>query len=1526
MPISVGTVSVDVIPNTQGIYARLKGPLVAAGDRAGSDAGKVAGDRFGAAMAGNVPTSIGTAIGRQIGQTIGQQVASAISSAIVNGVQGGGRQATAPAARGGDSTAGAFARAMRARLEEAFRSMPKLNINIGDTGVDAELARIRARIETLANKRIGIDIDAADADTQIEAIEADLIRVSTYHPNIAVRADAATALAQLAAVREEIARLSATPGVIRLETDGAFGAKLRAQVAAAQASLPEINVTATTDDASARVAALRAQLSTLANARVGIDIDAETALSKIAAIRAALLEVAASNATIDVRLDASRAAEELAAVSAEAEALTAKNYRINVSVDTAGAQGALFVLAIQLGALAAIQAGPILAAGIGGIAAAAVGAAAGVGVLAAVAIPAISSIKNVLSLQTAAQQQSTSATNAGANAAVQAQQKAEQLAGAEQALASAQRNGAVQVKQAEQALTQAQQAETQAQQALTQARKDAAAQLEDLNNNLTDAQLSQRQAVLAVTDAQAQLTADKKAGAKVSAEQLAKDQLAYDQAVQALKEQQLQTQRLQVQTTAANKAGVAGSATVVQAEQQVVTAKQDVSDKTAAVAQAQAQAADAIASAERQIASAQLSTASSASTAETAQQKYLDALDKLSPSARVLLKAYLDLKKGFLGWSASLQPTVLPLFTRAVDGLSGSLVKFSPLVVAAAGGVQTLEDRVSRSVKSPFWQGFLADLTGSVSPAIVGLGTAFGHIFTGLAGVIDAFLPHMAGISSTMDRITGRFAKFGTSLKVSPAFQAFLDYVNRTGPGLARVLGQIFTALGHVSEALAPIAGPLLKIVGGLAQFVGWLAQVNPGLLQGLYLAVLTFKALQLGLILVEGAIWAYNIAVGIATIFTGGWAAAVQATGIVPLIEGIIAVIALLVIGVIYAYNHFTWFRDTVNAVWHAIATAALWLWNVVLKPTFDALVLVFSAVATAATWLWRNVLVPVFNGIVLAGKILIAVLAVVVFAPLLILFHVLEAVALWLWHQAIEPAFRGIAWLANWLWTNAIKPVFGFIATQARILGAVGTWLWKNALKPAFDGIGFVATWLWKQAIKPAFDQIASIASWLWTHGLKPQFDLIKTGIGLVGDAFGKAKDFIAKVWGQVEGVAKKPVNFIIKSVYTDGIKAVWDKVADFVKLPHLPIAPKLLAAGGTIGNGFGPATPGVYSRPTAIVGEGNPAWPEYVIPTDPKYRGRAQALHQAAGTKLMASGGILGGVESFLGSAVNGAKTVGSKAWNGITDLGDIFLHPTSIWSKLSAPLRKLIDQVGNFPFAKQVGSIPTKMLTGLGTKITDFVTGGGGGASGSVGAALAWARSQAGKPYQWGGVGNPSWDCSGFMGGIESALLGRNPDRRLFTTYAFQGSNAPAGWALNAASPFRVGVTNAGVGHMAGTIGGVNVESQGDLGVLVGPRARGWSNSLFGEHYGYVGKYDAGGYLPTGMSTVFNGTGSPEPILTTAQWDAITGTATAPMGPMSFEGDLRLDSGEFLGRVRGEAQQVVNTTLTRVRDRAAAGAKN
>jgi phage-related protein len=1364
----VGGAAVDVVPIVPNFHTKLKALVLPIADRVGEDAG------------------------RRMGEAISKHIVISIPDAI----NAGGKAGVRAAGRQGDDAGGAFARSIRRKLEAAFKAMPKLDVKLGDTGVDAELARIRAKLEQLSNKRIGIDVSAEAAEAEITRLEAKLRELGAEHPNVAVRADTAAARAALAEIRAEIAAVGGRQK-IALEVDGSFGAKLRAVVAEAQASLPNINVDADTSPARVEIQALRERLALLSNARVGIDIDAGAALAEIQAIQTRLEILSVQHHDIDVRVDAARAAAELAALDAEADSL--KLVHIKAFADTSHATSALMGLGIQMAILTAIPLGPVLAAGIGAVAAAATAAGAGVGALALAAIPAIKGVTTVIQAKTAADKEAASATSNSAAAGVKAEQQALQMQGAQQALGAAYRNAARSISQAnrqvedaeravaqavqrasdqrrqsadnvaraERSLSDAQRSARQSEQDLTQARQDAAKQLSDLNDKLTDGALSQRDAALRVQEAADELSRVQASNAAGTASdgQLARAQLSYDQAVQAQKEQSKSYTQLQADAKKTRKEGVDGNDAVKRAAQQLSDAQQNVADQVKAVADAhreaaraevaaaqsvadaqrgladavsnaadtQVQAAESVRSAERGLESARLSGINTTAKAATKADEYRKALAKLTPDQRDLYDSIAGpkgLTKAFKDWSTSLQPDVLPLFTRGVDGAKNSLPALTPLVTGAADAVGILMDKASKALKTPFWKDFKKDIDKSAKPAIVGLGIAFGNLLTGMAGIVDAFLPHMDGISDTMQRITGRFADWGKNLKGSPEFERFLKYVKDTSPGLAEFLGKILRSALDLAQAIAPLSADMFAVVGPMIDGLSWIATNAPWVIQLLWGIYTVNKAIQLGMAAFAVAMHLYTIAVAGATLVTSGWAAAIQATGIVPLIEAIVLAVAALVIGIIWAYKNVGWFRDAVDGAWTGIKIATLFLWNSVLKPAFDGIWTGLKAIGTASVWLWKNAIEPAFKGIWLVARILFAVLVTAVVAPIIIVLRALGGIAMWLWTDGFKPSFEGIAMIATWLWTTILQPTFKFIWDGIKWLGDQFVWLYNNAVRPSLGWISDKASWLWTKMLAPAFkfiwdglkwvgdkfrwlydhgvrppaEWIADKANWLYDKGLKPAFDKIKSALGLVSDAFDTAKTLIGKAWSKVSDIAKKPVNFIIEWVYTKGIKAVWDRVADFVKLPHLPAAPKLLEAGGTVGNGWGPAVPMKTNRPTAIVGEGNPRYPEYVIPTDPKYRSRALSLHQAAGTQLLESGGVVGGawdwtkdtVSDVIGKGIDWAKTG-----------ADLLIHPSKVWTGLMKPIvNRITDGVGVAgKFGSAIGKYPLKMMAGLKDKIVD-----------------------------------------------------------------------------------------------------------------------------------------------------------------------------------------------------------------------------
>lgn len=184
-----------------------------------------------------------------------------------------------------------------------------------------------------------------------------------------------------------------------------------------------------------------------------------------------------------------------------------------------------------------------------------------------------------------------------------------------------------------------------------------------------------------------------------------------------------------------------------------------------------------------------------------------------------------------------------------------------------------------------------------------------------------------------------------------------------------------------------------------------------------------------------------------------------------------------------------------------------------------------------------------------------------------------------------------------------------------------------------------------------------LSGLSAWWDTHWDKmvTNFDRIFSRIGEIG----------SRIWGGIETAFRNGVNRVIG--FVNGLIRGVNKVLSFVKLS--PIGQiDLLAAGGTIssarnnvqmlaqggriGDGF------VTNGPRAIVGEGNPNYPEYVIPTDPKYRSRAQALTQSAAQKvgLLAGGGRVDGGVRMLeeGGVLDWLKEVGSGAVGAVANV--------------------------------------------------------------------------------------------------------------------------------------------------------------------------------------------------------------------------------------------------------------------------------
>lgn len=834
---------------------------------------------------------------------------------------------------------------------------------------------------------------------------------------------------------------------------------------------------------------------------------------------------------------------------------------------------------------------------------------------------------------------------------------------------------------------------------------------------------------------------------------------------------------------------------------------------------------------------------------------------------------------------------------RAIDGSESTVDGFKALGLSAddmavkfakggknANGVLDLTLDKLRGVKDPVKQSQIAV-------------QLFGTQAEDLGKALLAMDPSSA--ADGLGKVGGAAKQVGDTIRSNTATE--LKILQRR---FMSVVGDVVTAvvlpaLRNLNDALAWVGEAAGAVGRWFQQWGVWL--VPAALLVGGLTIALNAQAIATGLVAAVFAVYRGAILAG--TAVTQGFAAAQALLNSIMALNPItLVVIALVALGAAFAvaWNRSETFRKIVMAAWQGIQTAALYVWNNVLKPAFEGIKTALSAVGAAFVWLWNTVIKPVFSFIDTAARVLLTVLTIVVFGPIYLAVRLLGAVFSWLWTNAIKPVLGWISAGAKLLWAD-IQVVFGFLMAGLRAVGAVFRWLWVNAVKPALAGVlavvnlawngmkitfglvmaglrtvGGVFNWLWTNGVKPAFSGIKSVISTVWSTGIKPVFDIMKAATGKVADAFEAARKAIKLAWDKVKDIAKTPVKFIIDTVYNGGIVKVWNKVADVFGAPTLdPI--KGFATGGVL-PGY---TPGRDVHLAALSGGEAVMRPEWTRAVGPGYVNTMNAAARSGGVGAIrrmvdggmpafADGGIFGWVKNAASKGIDFAKSGVDWLKDGIK---------ASALAGMNGLVKPLIERIAGSAslYKDMITGVPKKMLSAIfdfSGKADEKLTAAGIGGKGYK-SALSWARGQAGKPYIWGGVGPKGYDCSGFMSAIENIIRGQRPYSRRWATGAFSGATAPAGWVRGARSPFRVGITNAGVGHTAGTLNGVNVESRGGDGVVVGARARGYNNRLFTDWYGL--KYDSGGWLKRGQPAV--NLGEPEAVLTPAQSTAFVRMAAA-----------------------------------------------
>ncbi|WP_329521155.1 hypothetical protein [Spirillospora sp. NBC_01491] len=815
-------------------------------------------------------------------------------------------------------------------------------------------------------------------------------------------------------------------------------------------------------------------------------------------------------------------------------------------------------------------------------------------------------------------------------------------------------------------------------------------------------------------------------------------------------------------------------------------------------------------------------------------------------------------------------PLLIDTFS-AIGSLVGSLfAALAPAMAPVLGFIRTLAATLAGVLKAvaPAIQSVFATLGPALGAVIAVLGPVVAQLVQALAPLlvqlITGLKPILLALVPVLGQIIAGLAPVISALLsgLQPAIQLLVPVVSLLVDAIAKILfalapvlpllGQFIASLvAGLMPVLTPIVGAIALLAQQIAgQLIAALQQSAPALLQ-----MVTAIAGLLPALLPLVPLWGQWFAAILPLVPVIIQLAAVIVQALVPIVRILIQAMVL----------YWTTIMSLVLPVLRLMVTVVTWVASM-LMPIIAAIGVAIRWLGTVAMWLWTNAIKPAFTAIAKIAQWLFTFVAVVLIAPFILAFKALGAIAKWLWQSVIGPVFRGIGAVIRSVYNTLIKPVITAFRNAIRTyLAPAMQWLWNSVIKPVWGWIG---------------DHVRSVYNTL----LKPTIDKLKSAVGSLGNAFDGAVKAIGRQWDKLKDVAKKPVAFVVNTVFNKGIVRLWNSVAKLVPGTKTMDEIHGFARGGI----FPGYTPGRDIGLAAVSGGEAIMRPEFTRAVGSDFI--ATANHQArvggptAVMKWLAGAGDPGGVPWAGAYSLGGIVGGFAKAAKGFF-AGGLMKTAKSAFG----PLLSMADQsLGGTPFGRLAAAIPHAIVERVLGAFKGFEKKlGGGGAIGVVRA----ARSQIGRPYSWGGggKGGPSYgigrgantfgfDCSGLteyawwkgahksIGGVTNPqwanshpIPGPRPGALAFpsgpSVHVMLGSDRP-GYIIQA--PY----TGSYVQEVKRTSGNWR-----------------WPNSA---------TFDNGGYLPTGVSMVYNGTGSPEPVLTDAQWDKVAGGTVGGDGGTHYHG--------------------------------------
>lgn len=321
-------------------------------------------------------------------------------------------------------------------------------------------------------------------------------------------------------------------------------------------------------------------------------------------------------------------------------------------------------------------------------------------------------------------------------------------------------------RQASQAVSDAQFTERRSLVSLNEARRESLRNLQDLRVELARASLNEEGAILSVKQAEADY---RRVLADGNATNLDREQglLRVKQAEFDLNDVRTRNKRLAEDAAVAEKRGVEGSLNVVDARRAAERATREVGD-----------AVKHLADTTEDLARAQREQAAGGSQALSTYNQLLDALDKLSPSARLVAVALLGMADGWKAVQRNVSERFFAPIVKQIGNLKGILGGpggIDDLLSTAASAMGKLAAKGIEMVTSGPWRRDFHDLAISSATILTSLGDAGLYVADALRNVAIAARPFTEWVSEAIRGVGRDFAEWAEKARKNGSLREFLE-------------------------------------------------------------------------------------------------------------------------------------------------------------------------------------------------------------------------------------------------------------------------------------------------------------------------------------------------------------------------------------------------------------------------------------------------------------------------------------------------------------------------------------------------------------------------------------------------------------------------------------------------------------------------------------------------------------------------------------------------------------------------------